>query len=91
MKRFNYLNFILTIIAILLALNLFTMLKKPQVVNAQAKVSPVLVEVGSTGMKGLSEVKTLGQDAIVLRAGDRVFVYKIETRTITGKKQSFYR
>ncbi len=91
MKKERLTQLLLVVIALLLAGNLFVSWNGPREAKAERRVEPVLVEVGSTGMKDLTDVQTLGNDAVVLRAKDRVHVFKIENRTIEGTKQSFYR
>lgn len=91
MKKEHLTHVLLGVIAILLAANLFVSIRTPEEVKAERRVEPVLVEVGSTGMQDLEDVQTLGNDAVVLRAKNRVHIFKIENRAIEGQKQGFYR
>jgi len=90
MKKERITQILLVVVALLLGINLVISLREPAEVKAERRVEPVLVQVGHTGMEGLTDVQTLGDEALVLRADDRVFVFKIENRTIEGPKRGAY-
>lgn len=81
---------------VLLAVTVCLQLNRPQVVRAEEEsvTTPVLVEVGSVGMADLDSVIPLGEDKVICKAGEYVFIYQVETRTLEGrdarKKQAVY-